>query len=192
MQICTSSQTHNHASIPPLSFFTGQMPLLPHNDHRQSTEGKMANKDTQMHTHTTMTVWNNPGEPVPKETFIHSDLSWSSIVPYQLHPSDKIHNILPVQSTHLTVFFHNLSPSFLWSTPWPGTLHSILHTFLHPIIVSACSLLGVHLRTCKCHYAIHYCSVYVCLCTLRSYRKKPGTNRGPFACEANAITTTLQ
>ena len=34
-----------------------------------------------------------------------------------------------------TVFFHNLSPSFLWSTSWPGTLHFIRHTFLHPIIV---------------------------------------------------------
>ena len=31
--------------------------------------------------------------------------------------------------------FHNLSPSFLWSTSWPGILHFILHTFLHPIIV---------------------------------------------------------
>ena len=44
-----------------------------------------------------------------------------------LHPPCSIHV--------LTVFFHNLSPSFLWSTYWPGTLHFILHTFLHPIIV---------------------------------------------------------
>ena len=28
MQICTLLQTHNHASIPPLSFFTGWMPFL--------------------------------------------------------------------------------------------------------------------------------------------------------------------
>ena len=79
-------------------------------------------------------VRDNPGEPVPEATFTHSHL-WSSIVPLLLHPSTTIHGILPVQSTHLTVFFHNLSPSFLWSTPWPGTLHFILHTFLHPIIV---------------------------------------------------------
>ena len=46
-----------------------------------------------------------------------------------------IHGILPIQSTCFTVFFHNLSPSFLWSTSWPGTLHFILHTFLHPVIV---------------------------------------------------------
>jgi len=32
-------------------------------------------------------------------------------------------------------FFHNLCPSFLWSTFWPGTLNFILCTFLHPIIV---------------------------------------------------------
>jgi len=39
--ICKSApcpQTHN-ASIPPLSFFTSQMPFLPLNQQRQSTEG---------------------------------------------------------------------------------------------------------------------------------------------------------
>jgi len=36
MQICTLTQTHNHTSIPPLSF----MPFLPPNQQRQSTEGK--------------------------------------------------------------------------------------------------------------------------------------------------------
>jgi len=45
-----------------------------------------------------------------------------------------IDGILPVQFTCLSLF-HNLSPSFLWSTSWPGTLHFILHAFLHPIIV---------------------------------------------------------
>jgi len=33
------TQTHNHASIPPLNFFTGRMPFLPPNQLRQSTEG---------------------------------------------------------------------------------------------------------------------------------------------------------
>jgi len=40
MQVCTSLQTDNHASIPSLSFFTGRMPFLPPNQQRQSTEGK--------------------------------------------------------------------------------------------------------------------------------------------------------
>jgi len=40
MQVCTSHQTDNHASTPPLSFFTGWMPFLPPNKHCQSTEGK--------------------------------------------------------------------------------------------------------------------------------------------------------
>jgi len=35
----------------------------------------------------------------------------------------------------LTVFLHNLCASFLLSTSWPGTLHFILHTFLHPVTV---------------------------------------------------------
>ena len=38
MQVCTSLQTDNHASTPPLSFFTGRMPFLPPNQQRQSTE----------------------------------------------------------------------------------------------------------------------------------------------------------
>jgi len=34
-----------------------------------------------------------------------------------------------------SLFPQSLSTSFLWSTSWPGTLHFILHTLLHPIIV---------------------------------------------------------
>jgi len=41
MQVCTSLQTDNHASTPPLSFFRGQMPFLLPNQHQQSTEGKV-------------------------------------------------------------------------------------------------------------------------------------------------------
>jgi len=44
MQVCTSFQTDNHASIPPLSFFlifTGRMPFLPPNQQRQSTEANL-------------------------------------------------------------------------------------------------------------------------------------------------------
>ena len=72
--------------------------------------------------------YHNPGEPVPEETFTHSHLLWSSIISYLLPASFTIHGILLVQFTCLTVFFH-------WSTSWPGILHFILHTFLHPIIV---------------------------------------------------------
>jgi len=39
MQVRISLQTDNHASTPPLSFFTGRMPFLPPNQQRQSTEG---------------------------------------------------------------------------------------------------------------------------------------------------------
>ena len=39
MHVCTSIQTDNRASTPPLSFFTGRMPFLPPNQQRQSTEG---------------------------------------------------------------------------------------------------------------------------------------------------------
>jgi len=72
------------------------------------------------------------GEPVPEEMFTHSHISWSLIISYLLPPSI---TILSVQFTCLTVFFHNVSPSFLWSTSWHATLHFTLHTFLHPITV---------------------------------------------------------
>jgi len=39
MQVCNLLQTDNHASTPPLSFFTGRMPFLTPNQQRQSTEG---------------------------------------------------------------------------------------------------------------------------------------------------------
>jgi len=39
MQVCTSLQTNNHATIPPLKFFTGWMPFLPPNQQHQSTGG---------------------------------------------------------------------------------------------------------------------------------------------------------
>ena len=102
---------------------------------------------THTHTHKTHThtqpfysskdiVRDNPVEPVPEETFTHSQLSWSSVIPYLLPPSIMIHGIFPVQLTCLTVFFHNLSSSSsLWSTSWPGTLHFTPDTFLHPTIV---------------------------------------------------------
>jgi len=39
MQICTLTETHNHNSIPPLSFFTGRMPFLLLSQQHQSTKG---------------------------------------------------------------------------------------------------------------------------------------------------------
>jgi len=47
MQVCASLQTDNHASTPPLSFFTGRMPFLPPNQQRQSTEGMNIYKTTE-------------------------------------------------------------------------------------------------------------------------------------------------
>jgi len=93
-------------------------------------------------------VQDNPCEPVPEETFTHSHLSWSSIIPYRLPPSITIHGILSVQFTCLTVFFHNLCPSFIWSNSWLDTLHFILHTFLHPIIVLFSRHMPITIATC--------------------------------------------
>ena len=49
MQVCTSLQTeYNHASTPPLSFFTGRVPFLMPNEQRQSTEGKFVDTSTEI------------------------------------------------------------------------------------------------------------------------------------------------
>jgi len=37
MQVCTSLQTDNQNSNPPLSFFTGRMPFLPPNQYADDT-----------------------------------------------------------------------------------------------------------------------------------------------------------
>ena len=99
-------------------------------------------------------VQDNAHEPIPEETFTHSHLSWSPIIAYLFPPSFTIHSILLVQFMCVTVFFHNLSPSFRWSTSWPGTLHCILHTFLHQSLSSFCS-------TCSYHRNLFCCSTEI-------------------------------
>jgi len=44
MQVCISLQTDNHASTPPLKFFTFRMHFLPPNHQHQSTEGKQSQR----------------------------------------------------------------------------------------------------------------------------------------------------
>jgi len=78
-------------------------------------------------------VHDYPGAPVPEDSLTRT--YWLSAIRCQLLPSTMIHRICPVKFMWLTVFLHNLSPSPLWSTFWSGTLHFILHTFLHPVIV---------------------------------------------------------
>jgi len=101
------------------------------------------------HTHTPLDfVLDNPGEPVPEETLTHSHLSWSSIIPYLLPSSITIQGILSVQFTCLTVFFHNLSPSFSCLT-W----HLPFHT---PYISSPnhCLLFAAHAHTIATCFAV--------------------------------------
>jgi len=71
-------------------------------------------------------VWDNPGKPVPEETFTCSHLSWSSVIPYLLLPSITIHGILPVQFTCFAVFFpQSLSKlSLVYMLAWHTQLHT--------------------------------------------------------------------
>jgi len=95
--------------------------------------------ETHTHTHNCFTaLWICLGQrgwdgtrrnihPLTPIVIINCPLSVSSIYYDPWHPPCSIH--APDS------LFHNLAPSFLWSSSWPGTLHFILHTFLHPIIV---------------------------------------------------------
>jgi len=57
MQLCTSLQTDNHASTPPLKFFTGRMLFLPPNQQRQSTEGTQCLKTVKSNMPHLNTCW---------------------------------------------------------------------------------------------------------------------------------------
>ena len=76
------------------------------------------------------------------------------ISPYLLSPSFTIHGNLPVQFTCLTVFFHNLCPSFLWSTLGlaPSTSYSI-HFFTQS--------LSSYRNTCPYHRNLFHCSIEI-------------------------------
>ena len=84
----------------------------------------------------------------------HSHLSWSSIILYLLPPSIMIHGILTVQFTCLTVFLHNLCPSF-FGLPLglaSSTLYSI-HFFTHS--------LSYFRSTCLYHRNLFCCSTEI-------------------------------
>ena len=63
-------------------------------------------------------VRDNPGRPVPEETFTRSHLSWSTYFLYHLSPFATVHGILFIQLTCLTVLSNNFFPGPLWSSPW--------------------------------------------------------------------------
>ena len=86
-------------------------------------------------------VRDNPGEPVPEETLTHSHPSSSSIIPYLLHP-------LWSMASCLTIFYHNLSPSFLWSTSWPGNIQSHSIHFFTKSFYTIATCFAVVLRLC--------------------------------------------
>jgi len=56
MQVCTLLQTNNHASSPPLSFFTGRMPFMLPNQQCQSTEVEVNKETNKSNVHGIATV----------------------------------------------------------------------------------------------------------------------------------------
>ena len=108
---------------------------------------------TNTHTHTQPFygsmdfVWDNPGEPVPEETFTHSHLICFIHLLWSMASS--LFNPPAWQS-----FFHNLSPSFLWSTSYiyPSTSY-----FIHFFTQSLFSFRN----TCPYHRNLFRCSTEI-------------------------------
>jgi len=94
-------------------------------------------------------VWDNPGEPVPEETFAHSHLSWSSIVPYLLLPSNKIHGFLLVQSTCIFSPQSLSKFSFVYLLAWHPPLHTAYISSLNH-----CLLFATHACTIATCFAV--------------------------------------
>jgi len=95
-------------------------------------------------------VQENLSEPVPEETFMHSHLLWSSIIPYLFPPPIMIHCILPVQFTCLSLFAQSPSKfSLVYLLVW----HPPLHT---PYISSSnyCLLFAAHAHTIATCFAV--------------------------------------
>ena len=96
---------------------------------RMHTHSHACTHHTRMHIqpfHSSLDfVRHNPGEPVPKETFTHSHLSWSTIIPYLVPLSITIHGILPVQFTCWQSFSTIVLPkfSFIYLLAWHPQLH---------------------------------------------------------------------
>jgi len=114
-----------------------------------------ARTHARMHTHTTVLqlygFW--PGQPGRSST-THSHLTWSSIVPYLLRPSNTIHSILLVQSMSLTAF-STISHQVFFGLPLglaPSTSHSI--HFFNQSLSSFCN-------TCPYHHSLFCCSTEI-------------------------------
>ena len=84
----------------------------------------------------------------------HSHLSWSSIIPYLLPPSIIIHGTISVQFTCLTVFLHNLCPSFF------GLPLSLAPSTSYSIHVFPKSLSSFH-NICPYHRNLFCCSTKI-------------------------------
>jgi len=86
--VCTSLQTDNHASTPPLSFFTGRVPFLPPNQQCQSTmchhtllkTGKMTcfHIKSKHNQNQRQASWRMP---LPRRMHIHRDGQAKNIMP---------------------------------------------------------------------------------------------------------------
>jgi len=119
----------------------------------------LAHTRTHKHTHTQPFygsldfVPDNPGELVQEETFTHSHLSWSSVIPCPLPPSITIHGWSSLFSLCAWQSFPTISVQVFFGLPLglaPSTSYSI-HFFTQ-------SLSFFH-STCPYHHNLFWCSI---------------------------------
>ena len=113
MQVCTLLQTDNHASNPPLSFFTGRMPFLPPNQQRQSTEestDKVKCVITNIgRVHIPLSQANNSSHAHETESVTHDHLDVRPTVtfPAKCHSPWMVHNSNSTEGRRLSLLGHH-------------------------------------------------------------------------------------
>ena len=140
MAVCLLSMFLSITS--PSSVKTAKLIIIQRRDWCLLTERTSYNSNevtptTHTHTHTTVILSFNfvRDNRVRRYQKKHNPLTPIVVINHPLSASSNYYDPWhPLCSNYVPdSFFHNLSPSFLWSTSWPGTFHFILHTFLHTI-----------------------------------------------------------
>jgi len=93
--------------------------------------------------------WGLPGWAGTRRNIIHSHLSWSLAI-HHLSPSTTIHCNLPPHSICMFYCLIAQPLSKFWSTSGSGTLHFILHAYVHPVII----FISQHFHTITTCFAV--------------------------------------
>ena len=112
MQVCTSLQTDNHASTPPLSFFTGRMPFLPPNNQQPPIPQLQINSLICSHPQKSILIHSCRSLRIPKLTHRQNSIINGMHMPHVAARTMKCNN-----RQHM----HTFNSPFLGLPKWAGT-----------------------------------------------------------------------